>query len=259
MKEKIRSAIRNWARFHHWDSATINDLTDEILKLTQPTEKPNYEAKNKIQKRISDTIKQYIKDEDLIAEIETDLTWLSEFDSIHAYFEKPSAEEWLKENYPTLTEWLQDPFGIAGMYDMIIKAMNQYANFSKWQSNQYSNKNECPNNPDGKHVAVAEGDSYCAFCGKDMLEEPSTITIEKTEGEITITSTGNLGSDPNPNATLKVEKPSAEEWSIEEAERKFEYLLDQYETYVKYETTPIFLKDSVMEAFMNFWEQYAKQ
>jgi tryptophan synthase alpha subunit len=55
------------------------------------------------------------------------------------------------------------------------------------------------------------------------------------------------------------EKPSAEEWSIEEAERKFEYLLDQYETYVKYETTPIFLKDSVMEAFMNFWEQYAKQ
>jgi hypothetical protein len=147
-----------------------------INQLTQSSEKPTYEAKNRIQQRISDTIKQYIKDEDLIAEIEIDLTWLSEFDSIHA-------------------------------------------------------------------------DS----------EEPSTTTIEKTEGEITITSTGNLGSDPNPNATLKVEKPSAEEWSIEEAERKFEYLLDQYETYVKYETTPIFLKDSVMEAFMNFWEQYAKQ
>jgi len=48
MKEKIRSAIRNWARFHHWDSATINDLTDEILKLTQP--KPSAEEIEKIDK-----------------------------------------------------------------------------------------------------------------------------------------------------------------------------------------------------------------
>jgi hypothetical protein len=79
------------------------------------------------------------------------------------------------------------------------------------------------------------------------------------KSEQDLTKNNEFFADEILQLTQPTEKPSAEEWSIEEAERKFEYLLDQYETYVKYETTPIFLKDSVMEAFMNFWEQYAKQ
>jgi hypothetical protein len=47
-------------------------------------------------------------------------------------------------------------------------------------------------------------------------EKPSATIIKSIEDEITITSTGKLGSDPNPNSSLKVGKPSAEEWLDQE-------------------------------------------
>jgi len=33
MKKILRSKIRNWARFHEWDSHTILDLVDDIDNL----------------------------------------------------------------------------------------------------------------------------------------------------------------------------------------------------------------------------------
>jgi hypothetical protein len=135
MKEKIRSAIKNWARFHYWDSATINDLTDEILKLTQP--KPSAEEFNKALREQHEFLKG--KYTGPTEDESKDLFFDSFGTSIHNGYkprlsvhndttEKPSAEEWLDQEfgdaYIEHGGWGDIKFLSIGK---VIEALNQYA------------------------------------------------------------------------------------------------------------------------------------
>jgi hypothetical protein len=147
MKEKIRSAIRNWARFHYWDSATINDLTDEILKLTQPSEKPSATTIERTKGEITITSTGKLgSDPNPNSALKVEKPTLSKdlfFDSfgtsIHDGYkphpsvhndttEKPSAEEWLDQEFGDA--YIEhDGFGDTKFLSkgMVIEALKQYA------------------------------------------------------------------------------------------------------------------------------------
>jgi hypothetical protein len=138
MKEKIRSAIRNWARFHYWDSATIDDLTDEILKLTQPSEKPSATTIERTEGEIIIISTGKLgSDPNPNSVVKIEKPTLSEdkfFDCFgHSHTprfvdEKPSAEEWLDQEFGDA--YIEhDGFGDTKFLSkgMVIEALKQYA------------------------------------------------------------------------------------------------------------------------------------
>lgn len=86
---KAIAIVKQYIYIKPKDDQKLKDALFEIDQLYQPTEESTYAEKNGICKNIINILRDFTNDEELIAEIETDLTWLSEFDRIRS-MDKPT-------------------------------------------------------------------------------------------------------------------------------------------------------------------------